>query len=333
MLVVAQVTVSALILICSVILLRVNLRVSSVDPGMQVRSVVQMPAGEQLREKLGNQLALDPLVESVAVTNKVPFIPPLPRVDITPAGSSERTPAGFLQVSASYFRMFEIPILRGRAFTENEARSDAPLAVISEATARHLFRGDAIGQWFHIYLNREQRPGFYVPSFAGARVIGIARDAVNGRIVDGIDSTCIYFPSTLHTWGRTQLVRVHGNARAAIPRLDAVVDRIGADFDARRKLWRARLPGGAAHARNRHSRRFRRRTRPGSGHRDEAIAALRGHRNRDRRCRRVWFLAAAGIADFGNRALRRAGVRDRHRRGVCGLGRRCLGAFRPGVAY
>ena len=224
-LVVAQVTVSALILICSLILLRVNLRVSAVDPGLQVRSVVQMPVADRLREKLAKQLLLDPVVESVAATSKVPFGAGLPYLDVAPAGAKQRTWAGYMLVSADYFSIFELPILRGRVFTEEEARANRPVAVISESTARRLFRGDPLAQRFSIHSNAEQRARTDFPPYSEARVIGVARDAVNGRIADGIDPTCIYFPATLHTPGRTLLARVRGGARAALPRLDAAMDR------------------------------------------------------------------------------------------------------------
>jgi predicted lysophospholipase L1 biosynthesis ABC-type transport system permease subunit len=55
-------------------------------------------------------------------------------------------------------------------------------------------------------------------------VIGIARDAINGSISDGIDPTCLYFPTSAEVEGNGSLiVRVKGNAEAARRHLDTVL--------------------------------------------------------------------------------------------------------------
>ena len=50
-------------------------------------------------------------------------------------------------VSPGYFELLGIPLLRGRAFTQQEVDQDAPVAVISEATARRYWPGsDPLGK-------------------------------------------------------------------------------------------------------------------------------------------------------------------------------------------
>src|SRR5207249_6838606 len=50
-------------------------------------------------------------------------------------------------VSPNYFQTLSIPIVRGRGFTEEEARASAPVTVISEATATKLWPSqDPIGK-------------------------------------------------------------------------------------------------------------------------------------------------------------------------------------------
>jgi len=221
-LVIAQVAVSALILISAAILLRANLRIGGVDPGLQSAGVIELDVEEPLRERVVQQLAADSLVQSVAAAGKVPFMGQLPELVVRPAESKDRHRARFQMASPEYFAIFQVPLVRGRSFTADEARGDAGVAVISEATARRLFPDrDAVGRTFRI--SAPHGPG--MPMFSEARVIGVARDAINGWIGDGTDSTCIYFPTTLHSAGTVLLARVAGNGDAARQRLDASLAR------------------------------------------------------------------------------------------------------------
>jgi len=223
-LVVAQLAVSALILITGAILLRQNLRISGVQPGLDTRGVVWLDVQSALGTGVRRQLAADPLVEQVEASSKVPIAGLLRWIAVTPAGAKQRTPAGYLLASPGYLSLFRVPILRGRNFTDEEARANAPVAVISQATATALFAGrDPIGQKLHIHLDGNQIRGANSPAHSEVTVIGVARDAVNGWIGSGTDATCIYFPTTVDAAGRALLVRVRGDAGAARQRLDSAL--------------------------------------------------------------------------------------------------------------
>jgi ABC-type antimicrobial peptide transport system permease subunit len=123
--------------------------------------------------------------------------------------------------------MFQVPILRGRNFTRDEAKAGAPVVLISQATAQQLWPGrDALGRSLRIEKNPEQRRGWAenpkigIPSSKVVRVIGIARDVVNGYIGDATDKTCVYFPGTAEAAGYVFFVRVHGNTEVARRKLD-----------------------------------------------------------------------------------------------------------------
>ena len=223
-LVVAQVAVSALILICAAILLRQNLRVTGVEPGLNLQNVVEVETADRLRTDVIRQLAADPLVERVETAGKTPLLGLLKYIAVTPAGAKERIPAGFLVVSPGYMDVFGIPILSGRNFTEQEARERAPVAVISLSTAHRLFPGrNVVGQRFRFALYRGQRDGSKPPDME-VTVIGVARDAVNGWIGDGIDPTCIYFPAPVDAPGSV-FARVRTDSVTARAKLDAALAR------------------------------------------------------------------------------------------------------------
>ena len=64
-------------------------------------------------------------------------------------------------VTAAYFEVFGVPIVRGRAFTAAEV-DEYPVAIVSESTARALWpNGDGIGETFRIEpdLTAKQRRG------------------------------------------------------------------------------------------------------------------------------------------------------------------------------
>jgi putative ABC transport system permease protein len=66
---------------------------------------------------------------------------------LTVGGEAESRQFEFNVVSPGFFAMLAMPMVRGRTFTAAEARSDAPVLVITESTARRLWPGqDAIGK-------------------------------------------------------------------------------------------------------------------------------------------------------------------------------------------
>ena len=97
-------------------------------------------------------------------------------------------------VSPEYFEVLRIPMAAGRNFAANEASSQAPVAIVSEATARRLWPDQSpLGQQVRIEADRRNR-FFAAPVFSSARVVGVARDVVNGYASETVDSACVYFP-------------------------------------------------------------------------------------------------------------------------------------------
>ena len=112
-------------------------------------------------------------------------------------------------VTPDYFRALNIPIIRGRNFTEEDRRSEQTLTIISRLMAARLFPGeDPIG--------RRIRCGS-----PWCTVVGVAENVKNGGLLEPDDPE-IYFlrHDTVDNWtGRTPLLIVDSvlSSRAAVP--------------------------------------------------------------------------------------------------------------------
>jgi predicted permease len=225
MLVIGQVTASALFLICAATLLRGKSQMQRLDVGLKTQGVVEVEIQDRWRAQVLRHLAAEPGLRIVAGASKVPFMGLLASAPVMPGGSSAQVRAGYLYVSPEYFPVFRIPLLRGRAFTAEEARAGAPVAVVSQTTAQRLWpNSDALGQNLRIVreASRENDLTQYhngPPQYSAVRIVGIARDAVNGWVGDANRSS-IYFPTMAQAPGNILLVRANADAEALRQELD-----------------------------------------------------------------------------------------------------------------
>jgi len=107
--------------------------------------------------------------------------------DMSPATSVADAPAAMPQkVTAGYFEVMRIPLVRGRTFTDAD-RADAPLvAVVNENMARKMWPGqDAIGGRIRM-LN---------PRMPQATVVGVVKDVRSSGFLTDPPPT-MYFPSS-----------------------------------------------------------------------------------------------------------------------------------------
>jgi putative ABC transport system permease protein len=154
-LVVAQVTLSLMLLVSTGLFVRTLENLRSIDPGFSSRGVINLrtdltlhgvrePAGRVFYDQLLDQVERLPGVKSAALTLTVP----LARVggrsgigSLKPSGDTQPMTVELDVVSPGFFRTLGIPLVRGRDFSRFD-RPDAPLVVIlDEATAQALWPG------------------------------------------------------------------------------------------------------------------------------------------------------------------------------------------------
>jgi len=221
-LVAGQITMCALLLICAGVLLRGARRLANFDVGLKTTGVVEIEIQDKFRARILERLASEPLVQTVAAAQSPPLDGTLPTVPVVAGEGANAVGAWYNLVSPEYFPVLQVPILRGRNFTRDEAAAGAPVAIISLATAR-LFWGnrEAVGQSIHMVRDPRHPAQSRVLRHESVRVIGVARDVVSCCAIQGLDKTCIYLPTTPAEGGDALLVRVHGDGELARRKLDA----------------------------------------------------------------------------------------------------------------
>jgi putative ABC transport system permease protein len=211
----AQITVSTLLLVACGALLRTTVEMSAFDIGFRTSGVVAMQVVENGQSKVIAALASDPVVDAMATASSIPLNGLVPNVTIVTERGSAIT-AAFNDVSPGYFDLLSIPILRGRNFTLEETVSRAPVAIVSAATAQRLFGSEnPIGRTM-------QMAGQPVRD---VRIIGVAGDIVTCCIAFGQDPALIYLPAGSSTKGAV-LVRVRGNVEMERRALDSRLAQI-----------------------------------------------------------------------------------------------------------
>jgi len=246
-LVAGQIAVCLVLLISAGLLVRGSSRALTLDPGFETRRILgmdlELPPGlgyskarqtaltHQLMERLGTvpgvvavtrgraPLAGGVRLASVAVDGK----------RLMAAGRSAKV--FYSYVSGNHFETLAIPIVRGRAFTEQEARVRAPVILISEVTAKKFWPGkDPIGK----ELSLDASDDFHDEPFPASlrmQVIGVTKDMHLLRLSKP-DENYIFLPLPADQWYEDLLVRTQGDPNGVIAALGQQVHTIDPNVSA-----------------------------------------------------------------------------------------------------
>ena len=199
-----QVAVCMVLLIAAGLLMRGLYLAQTVDPGFDMKGITQaqfdLPSqgyspekAQAFQSELIARVAGLPGVDGVEQAQVTPLSHQFLGTGLTPAGETESRQFEFNVVSPGFFAMLGMPILRGRTFTSAEARSDAPVLVLSESTARRLWPGqDALGKT----LRREGKD---------YQVVGVVKDSQVSHLGHS-DGLFFYRPAGPAAQDRMQLL-------------------------------------------------------------------------------------------------------------------------------
>ena len=173
-----QVAGCMVLLIAAGLLLRGLYHAQTVDPGFDMTHVGAVnyqltSAGyndaraEVFNRTLAEGLRSVPGVEDVVPVGSAPLSGMSYGGNFTKVGESKRHQIEFNIVGGHFFSMLDIPLTRGRTFTDAESTNGAQVIVVSEATARELWPGaDPIGKQLKAFLFTD----------AVYEVVGVAKD-------------------------------------------------------------------------------------------------------------------------------------------------------------
>jgi putative ABC transport system permease protein len=126
---------------------------------------------------------------------------------------------------ADYFRLYGIPIRRGRAFTEADNEKSENVAVVSESAARRLWpNADPIGKRIHFWS---------ADSTALRTVVGVAGDMHYRSLRESTAE--IYLPWKQSYWQGSFAIRTTGSLGSVLPALR----RVTAEVNPQLTLWQA----------------------------------------------------------------------------------------------
>lgn len=212
-LVVAQITLSVVLLVCAGVLLSGARHIDRLEPGIRTRGVVQIELFDKFRQRALAALLRHPAVSAIASSSSPPLDGRFSKVGLVTHGrAAERS--NYIVVTPQYFPVLDLPIVNGRNFSDDEARSRAPVAIVSEATAKHFWPNhDPIGETVRI---PETDSDFsHLQPYHVATVIGVTGNAVPGSVGEDSRTPTVYYPQPLGRNTAHLIVRVRGDADQA----------------------------------------------------------------------------------------------------------------------
>ena len=205
-----QVAVCMVLLIAAGLLMRGLYLAQTVDPGFAMKGITQaqfdLPSQGYSAEKaqafereLTASVVSLPGVDEVEQAQVTPLSHHFLGTGLTVGGEAESRQFAFNVVSPGFFAMLAMPMVRGRTFTAAEARSDAPVLVITEFTARRLWPGqEAIGKTLR---DGEKK---------ACQIVGVVKDSQVSHLGQS-DELFVYRPAGPAEQDRLQLL-VHSKS-------------------------------------------------------------------------------------------------------------------------
>lgn len=219
--VVAEVALALVLLVGAGLLMKSLNRLQSVDPGFNPKSLLTMRISlpgkkydtdpkviDFFKSAIDKMKAL-PGVEAVGATNHLPFAGPHSGtlVEIEgkpklPAGQGLST--GICVTDANYFRTMQIPLKRGRLFTDREVSEMRHVVIVNETFARKNLPGeDPLGKRVTIYMKDDNQP---------TEIIGVVGDNKHMGLDTEIEPMAYWPQAELTYSSMTLVIRTSGEA-------------------------------------------------------------------------------------------------------------------------
>jgi len=249
LLVISETALAVILLVGSALLIRSFIALRMVYPGFDGRHVVTLrtslagtrfnhtAAVAQLVRDGAERIAAVPGALAAAAATALPLqgSAGLPFDVVNQPLPGGPALVGWTGVSAGYFSVLRIPILRGRAFSERDHHGAPGVVIINRAMARQFWpNADPLGQL--IVIAKGYAPGFTEPA---RQIVGIAGD-IHDKGLNSDPGPMVYVPLPQAAEGITALfsrviplawlVRTRGEPRPLVSSIQAELRQVSGDL-------------------------------------------------------------------------------------------------------
>jgi macrolide transport system ATP-binding/permease protein len=244
----AQITVCMVLLIVAGLLLRGLQRTHTIDPGFSMKNTAvisfdlvaagyNQPRAVEFQQQLKERISAIPGIDLVAQTGVSPLSDDHRGNRYSVPENNASYQIEHNRVSASYFPLLGIPIVRGRNFTQAEISNGSPVVIMTESTARRLWPNqNPIGKIMF------EEPG---KNNAALEVIGITKDSQVSRLGE-TNTMYLFRPAGPKEQGRIIVMAHAGNTfdtsmkemRTAVQQLDPELFVKVTRLEDNMNLWR-----------------------------------------------------------------------------------------------
>jgi len=210
MLVVAQMSLSLVLLLCAGLVLRGLQRAQQIDPGFNPRNAVEVSIDLGL-QRYDRERGREFQRQALERARSLPGLQAAALTARPPLGSNQLGKGVFIQgdepknanqapivlttsISLDYFRTMETRLLQGRDFTAQDVAQSPPVAIVNEAFARRFWPGEnPIGKRFNFTT------GNWI------EIVGVAQDGKYSS-VDEKPESFVYLPLAQNYEGQVTLI-------------------------------------------------------------------------------------------------------------------------------
>jgi putative ABC transport system permease protein len=229
--VVTQVALALVLLVGAGLLLKSFSRLQSVDPGFNPKNLLTMrvnlvfarydtePKRIEFFQRALEQMRTIPGVEAAGAINSPPFTGLFPGTNVDVDGQKlpdgQELGTGVIVTDLDYFQTMQIPLTRGRLYTEQEATEMRHVVLVNEEFVRKNLGGkDPLGRRLTVYMKEENVP---------TEIIGVVADHKQLGLDIAVEPMVYWpHPELVYT-GMTLMLRTRGDAAAVAPAARKVI--------------------------------------------------------------------------------------------------------------
>jgi predicted permease len=251
LLVVTQVALSLVLLLGALLFTRTLYNVLTIDAGFDQRVIFASLAhrslisddparGQASRTQLQEAIAALPDVAGTAIADYVPLAGNSWNEHVFVDHGTEKALSNFTRVSADYFALLGIPLVRGRTFGNADTQQAPPVAVVNEAFVGRLLSGvDPIGRLLWVETGPDQ-------PVRKVEIVGVVRNTKYQDIREDFQPL-VHLAASQSTEFDDEVrlvVKPRGNADAVMPSIARAVATVNPAINVQTRTISQSVSGG-----------------------------------------------------------------------------------------